>query len=550
MLFGQANPGGIVNFVTQQAPRDTDFNLKLSGGDQGREALSANYGTGMGGDKLFLRVVGATEKEDRFRDFVETEREVLYGSLRFEATDALSFTFHFDDLKSDTVADSGLVAVGDSVVDQPLSTNYNEPWARYDADNTNIGYRMTALLSSSWQIRHSYNKQKLNRLRIDAHPVLVDEANGLVYRRARQRNQDFDNDFVDLQLIGDLGGDRVRHTLLFGVEHVESVNDARETENIFLPIAINNPEHVFERPEFTPRTGSASELRSQAVYLQDQIDIGERFDLLLGVRYDRYDTEAFAEISPGGDKASVFEVDSDAVTSRLGVVWHLGESVDLYSGYSEGFVPNLNTRALPPQYLDPEESSQLEVGARFTSANQKFTLNTALFDLEKSNILRYDSAADVATLIGQQVHRGFELDAAGELLPNWHLTMAYAWLDAEIERDLSFEGNQPQNVAEHSGGLWSSYYVRHGLLDGLRISAGLRLVGERFGDDAESFVLPGYERMDLGLGYQLDLSRGALILNAKLENVTDEAYFLGALGRTQITPGEPRRFLGSVQYRF
>lgn len=551
VLFGQAAPGGIVNFITMQPPRQRNLDFKLGGGQQGRRFMSLNYGDQIGNsEKLYLRLVGSVEDSDSFRDFVETDRRVLYGSLRYEISQAVSLTVHFDDLKSDVVADTGLLAVGDRVIDQPLNTSYNEPWARYDADNRNIGYRLTALLSPSWQIRHSFNAQRLNRVRVDAFPVLINEAQQFVARRARSRDQDFGNDFADAQLIGDVQTGNVRHTLMFGAEYVEDMNAARETRNLFLPISLFNPVHDTEKPEFTPRTGLSSEVVSTSLYFQDQMEIGESFDILLGLRLDDYEIESFTEVAPGGDKVSLFDADENALTGRIGAVWHATPFASIYGGYSEGFLPNLDARARPPVYLDPEESRQFEIGSKFTLLDSKLTLNMALFDLEKTNILQFDPATETSVLIGKQAHKGFELDSAGQLLPGWSVYGSYAWLDADIEDDPIREGNTSANAPEHSSNLWSSYTFQDGQLQGLRFSLGLRTVSSRFGDNEESFVLPGYERVDVGIGYNLQLFGGEMLLNAKLENLTDEKYFVGALRRNQVTPGSPRRFVATAQYRF
>ena len=546
VLFGQADPGGIINFVTQQPPRSRETSVRLAGGDQDHQAVNANLG-GAVGNKLFYRFIGATEDEDRFRDFVETDRRVLYGSLRYEISRNVSMTFHFDDLESDTVADSGLVAVGDRVVDQSLTTNYNEPWARYDSANTNVGYRLTAVLSPSWQIRQSFNAQRLDRLRIDALPVQVIDQLGTIIRRARQRDQEFNNDFADIQLIGDIQTGSVNHTLMFGAEYVDERNGVQESNDVLLPIAIFDPVHDTPKPTFEPTFRSDSETRTNAFYFQDQIAVGDDWDVIAGVRYDEYESELALANSLGtlSEKS-----DEDALTYRLGAVWHANRNTSIYGSYSEGFSPNLQSAITIQifEFLDPEQSKQFEVGTKLSAFDDRFSLTIAAFDLEKSNVLRID-ADQTPRLVGVQGHSGIEMDAAGEITPGWTLMGSFAWLDAEIEQDVRFEGNTPQNIADAMGGLWTSYSFQD-TLRGLRLSLGLRVVGERNGDDAQSFQLPGYQRLDFGLGYRLTLGRGELDFNAKLENLADEDYYLGAINRNQITPGEPRRFIGSLQYRF
>ncbi len=93
-----------------------------------------------------------------------------------------------------------------------------------------------------------------------------------------------------------------------------------------------------------------------------------------------------------------------------------------------------------------------------------------MFRLEKTNA-RTTAPNDptVTVLAGNQRTDGFELELAGEIMPRWDVSAAYAYLNAEVVESnttavgtasgltLPLEGTVPINVPKHSGVVWSSY---------------------------------------------------------------------------------------------
>lgn len=72
-------------------------------------------------------------------------------------------------------------------------------------------------------------------------------------------------------------------------------------------------------------------------------------------------------------------------------------------------------------------------------------------------------------------------------------------------------------------------------------------MGERYADNANTFELPDYERVDLYLGYQ----HGAYGVKMTLENLFDEDYILGSGGSGhELAQGATRFLTLSVGYEF
>jgi outer membrane receptor protein involved in Fe transport len=56
-------------------------------------------------------------------------------------------------------------------------------------------------------------------------------------------------------------------------------------------------------------------------------------------------------------------------------------------------------------------------------------------------------------------------------------------------------------VCRNTAGVWTRYDFQQGPWRGLSLGAGVFAVGEREGDDANTFQLPGYARVDLLAAY-------------------------------------------------
>ena len=88
------------------------------------------------------------------------------------------------------------------------------------------------------------------------------------------------------------------------------------------------------------------------------------------------------------------------------------------------------------------------------------------------------------------------------------------------------------------------------MLRGLNIGSGVFLIGKREGDNANSFELPGYVRWDALVGYRWRTSKTELSLQLNVNNILDKTYYdASPAGATNIYPGIPRTFLGSIKIR-
>jgi iron complex outermembrane receptor protein len=186
-----------------------------------------------------------------------------------------------------------------------------------------------------------------------------------------------------------------------------------------------------------------------------------------------------------------------------------------YFSVSESFVPNMGER-VGGGVLAPEKGRQQEVGVKhgwYEGLESTF----ALFEITKSNI-KYQTPPNSGTYLtyGEQQSRGVEASLAGQIRPGLKIIANYAYLDyAKITKDntASNVGNSLYGVAKSNFNLWGVQQLN----STLSLGAGFVKVGDRtFDNSGSGQMLPGYQRIDLGVFYKLD--KVDLALNVKNAN--------------------------------
>ncbi|WP_256997519.1 TonB-dependent siderophore receptor [Gloeobacter morelensis] len=196
----------------------------------------------------------------------------------------------------------------------------------------------------------------------------------------------------------------------------------------------------------------------------------------------------------------------------------------------------------------PTRGTGYEVGAKADLLAGRLFVNLALFKITKTNVLTPEPTNPSFSIqVGEQESQGVEFDITGEILPGWNVIASYAYTDAKISRDNTFPvGNRLPIAPLHGGSFWTSYRVPDRPLEGWGIGAGVFAVGERFGDLANSFSLPGYTRVDAALYYRRSWLNAAL----NFKNLLNAQYIESSSGRAFNYPGAPFTVQGTVEVRF
>ncbi|MFO1407768.1 MAG: TonB-dependent receptor [Steroidobacteraceae bacterium] len=372
----------------------------------------------------------------------------------------------------------------------------------------------------------------------------------------------------NLDLVGDFTTGALHHSLILGFDWSRFTDDTPGSGGEVpgaQPIDIHHP--VFGNYLSTLRALAAEDAtnviyrdrsRDAGVYLQDQVAIGPHWQVLLGGRYDRA-TDAYSDVYGNrtsdcypyctGRPVTSYPTDSE-FSPRAGVLYSFNPNASAYASYSQSFGTS-NGRDADGRPLDPQIGEQYEAGVKASLLEGAVTASATLFTLTKSNIPQYDPVNFFPHIVGEARSRGLELDLAGQLTEHVSVFGSYTYDQATITRDPygGTEGNEMPGVAPQVFSLWGKFDSAPSAPDGWTLGAGIYASSQRQGDEANSWQLPGYTRVDVMAGYRRAFAGTIASLQLNLDNVFDTGYFAyGGYGSAAY--GAPRTFVGELRVEF
>lgn len=146
----------------------------------------------------------------------------------------------------------------------------------------------------------------------------------------------------------------------------------------------------------------------------------------------------------------------------------------------------------------------------------------------------------VAVQVGSQSSHGVEAFLSLGLWENWRAEANLALLHAQYDDfqqsvggvAVNFAGNQPQNVPEQVANLWLTW----AFAPRWEARGGVQIVGETFGDFANTAKRPSYTVVNGGLDYQATPTSR---FSVRVYNLLDEVYAITG-SSTMWLLGRPR----------
>ncbi|GAA6624140.1 TonB-dependent siderophore receptor [Scytonema sp. NUACC26] len=557
VLYGNLEPGGVINIVIEQPLRDPFYSGELQIGSYNLYRPSIDLSGPFNLDRTLLyRLNAVYENSDTFRKFDQgIERYFIAPVLTWNIGERTKLNLELDYLNDERPFDRGLVAIGREVADIPITRILGEPDDVFEFEELGVGYRLEHQFSENLTIRNSFRFLSQDTFDYRAEPLALNATTGILSRNFRSNNDILERYSLQTDIVGKFATGAVKHTLLFGVDLTRQTTEGTQRRlpggrtpsiNIFAPVY-----NLIPRPGLSLLTNVVRDNNSSAntlgIFLQDQIAFADNFKLLLGGRFDLVDQESTNNLND----TTTSQYD-EAFTPRIGIVYQPIEPISLYASYSQSFVPNSGIR-VDGSILEPTRGTQYEVGIKGEFFNRKLSTALAAYQITKTNIATADLNNNAFVVpVGEQRSRGLELDVVGEILPGWNIIASYAYTDAEVTEDNPRSrggnlGNQLANVPYNSASLWTTYEIQSGNLKGLGFGIGLFFVGERQGDLENTFVLPSYLRSDAAIFYRQNNWRAAINVN----NLFDVKYFEASdFGRVTVRPGAPLTIIGSLSVEF
>jgi len=541
MTFGRGGGGGVINRVTKEAgfTRLREFTFQAGAFNYKRVTADIDQPVSR---QLALRLNGVYENSGSFRRFVNLERYGINPTLTFTPGAQTRVTVGFEHLHDRRIADRGIPSYAGRPADVPVATYYGDPQQSHVRAGVDL---LTGL------IEHQMGRLNLrNRAQFGDYdrgyqnfvPGAVNAAQTLVnlsaYNNATRRLNLFNQ--TDLTYVVSRG--KVKHTLLGGAEiGRQSTDNFRNTG--FFNNTVTTIQVPYDNPLITTpvtfrqsATDADNHLLTKlaAAYIQDQMALSRRVQVIAGVRYDYFDLR-FHNHRNGDELRRIDRLFSP----RAGLVVKPFMRVSLYGSYSISHLPSsgdqFSSLTTITQQVKPEKFTNYEVGAKW-DLRPSLTLTAALYRQDRTNTRAVDPADPTRILqTGGQRTNGFESGLTGSITRRWRVIGGYAYQHAYISSTTAAaaKGAQVAMVPHQTFSLWNNYQ----LLSKLALGLGLVQRTDMFAAVDNAVVLPGYLRADAAAFFNFN-ERWRLQTN--LTNLFNRKYYLNADGNNNISPGSPR----------
>ncbi len=555
ILYGQIEPGGILNLVLKKPLPDPFYELELQVGSRNQVQPRIDFNGPLTADgKVLARLSALYKHEDSFRGFnTPTNRFAIAPSLTWKISDRTKVDFSLEYIRNSGPADFGITRFGTGVAPIPRNRTINNPDDSITSNFLSLGYTFEHEFNDNWKIRNGFRYLRYDYdYSVLALPFIVNDAE--VTRFYADQDGVANSYSLYTNVVGKFSTGSIKHTLTAGVDLNRTDNRILTLFDIANPSTINifDPDYNLVpkplRADLPPFADTNTISKRLGVYIQDQVQLLDNLIFVAGVRYDtitQKTTNIQTDFIDGGEST---QADS-AFTPRFGLIYRPIEQVALFANYSQSFNPSTST-SFSGTPLGVERGEGFEFGVKTELLDKKLLATLSYFNITKNNVATSDPDFPLFSIpIGQQRSQGIELDVSGEILPGWKVIGSYAYIDAKVTKDTDPTniGKQLSGVAEHSMSLWTTYEIQKGALKGLGFGAGLNYAGDRFGDVANTFKIGDYLIGNAAIFYTRDRYRFAL----NFKNLTNANYIKGSTGNEGgIEPGEPFTVIGSFSVKF
>jgi iron complex outermembrane receptor protein len=576
MLYGRIEPGGFVNVVTKKPQAAAAYSVELEGGRWGFARATADATGPISLDRTWLyRVTADLDRSGSWVDNTHRDNKAVAATVTWRPSTTFDANLQLEHYNySTTWLDASIPIVGDRPAALPrnFSIVFPQSWSSYPytTKRTLVAFEWNLALSDAWRLTQrlhyvdsSENQQGVYADNFDG----VDSFTGVRFthtgpgwvRKTLSTNLDLSGEFTTGE---------VKHRVLVGVDWFKFTDDSPGSTgdiagatplNIYAPLYADYSS-ILQGLVASDATNIVYRDRSRdtGLYFQDQMSFGAHWELLVGGRFDRA-TDAYADTYGTRDSAcypnctgypvTAYPTDK-AFSPRLGVLYKLSSTASLYASYAKSFGmsngPDADGNPIPPQV-----GTQYEVGFKATLLDGRVNTSASLFDLTKTNIAEYDPITFLPRIVGEARSQGLEFDVAGQVTKHVSVIGSYTYDRAIITKDpvSGTEGRRFPGAAPQSASVWAKYDTAPGAAEGWAVGAGVYTVAQRQGDDANTWQLPGYGRIDAMLAWRARVGAQKLSAQLNVKNLLDKTYFdHGGYGAAAY--GAPRSVNASLRLDF
>jgi catecholate siderophore receptor len=571
MIFGRGGGGGLLNRVTKGAVASETILAGTGSIDTFGSFYAAADVNVPVSDSGALRVNAFYEDLNNHRDAFSGERYAVNPVIGADLGSGIKLQLGYEYVKDQRVVDRGIPSAFPGTLQSPAGpvrgfrdtffgirgvneTDFEAHVATFRGEASlaeNLKFTVHALYGDYDKVYENVFPAGPVAGTLAAPTVLIE-----AYRDPTERT----TFIAQSNLVWEVDTGGIGHTILAGVEFTdqdsynERINGFFNTANIAaaasrrVTVPLADPV-VIPRPTFIAGpTGNSnravdSTVKQYSAYLQDQLALGESVDLILGVRYDRFENRVTNRFN--GVEAKRID---DLWSPRAGLVVKPMRDATVYVSYSRSFLPQSGDQFVSfdanAANLKPEKFDNYEIGAKWDIAPE-LSATVAVFRLDRSNTRAPGPVAGTIVQTGAQRSSGLELGLTGQITSRWQTALGLASTKARITEATTAApaGRRVAQVPRTQLSLWNRYEVT----DSIGAGVGIYHQSSSFATISNATRLPRYTRIDAALFFRLTDRIDAQV---NVENLTGERYFPNAHNDFNISTGAPVNARFTINARF
>ena len=551
LLFGRGGTGGIINRVTKKAELGSKFgSVDFAFDSFGASDITLDYNVNTNSDSAF-RFMMHVDSLENHRDHYDGDRLGINPTYTRKLSDKTTIDLSYEYIDHERFIDRGIPTINGrpdrSLKDVVFGgADVNTTTVEASIFRGNLTHEISDTSKAIFTIQSSDFEKMYRNYYASGYDGTLVTMDGYFDPTERQ-NLIISSNFVNELQIGN-----AVHTILVGAEMIDTENenfryntfwsttsDDNEIFNITRPMNFGiNSAGVITTNDFAAdlNNQTTSDIEVTSLYIQDQIDLSERWKFMIGGRVDNFDITV-VDIKDGSSQSR----DDSEFSPRGGIIFKARENMSMYWSYSESFLPRsgeqykkLDANAAR---LDPDVFENSEFGLKW-DISDALSMTLSKFDSKQVRASYDNDTGESAEIRGTEVD-GVELEIKGKVHEKLYVAFGYTNLNGETT-----SGGKPRELPGHTLSLWAMY----DLSDNFGYAIGVTQQGEsNIKDNNSALVLPGYSRIDFAAFYNLSSD---VTVRLNVENLTDKLYFPHSHSTHQASVGEPLNARLSITKKF
>jgi outer membrane receptor for ferric coprogen and ferric-rhodotorulic acid len=562
LTAGMSDPSATINFVRKRPTGKLQASTGVTAGSWSNRRLDADVSGALNdAGTVRGRMVAAHQDRESYLDRYAHKKSVLYGVIETDIGNRtmLSLGHHLQDNDADSPLWGALPLYNThgEPTRYAVSTSSSADWAYWDGKKNGTFLELAHNFENGWQGKAVLTRGKTaenSRLfYVYGTPNPVTAGSDLysypsLYDFASRQT------ILDAYASGPFSLLGRRHELVVGANwsKSETTDISHYGEDIGTEIpALETWNGSYPLPAFSGGTdGSNMTDRQTSLYGAARLNLTDRLTVIGGTRVTNLDSEGR---SYGNRRTKSYD---SVFTPYAGLTYRLTDTYSAYGSYTKLFRPQFEVD-ITGNRLDAVTGKSAEAGIKGEFMNRKLNATFAVFRTKQNNLAEAAgfSTFSYHTPSDELTSTGYELDIAGQLLPNLQLSAGYTYVKIEDDSGNHARTHVPKRLLR----LAASYRVP--AVEGLKLGASLNWQDDIFvahtatattGPNAGSPITSrqdSYALLNLMARYDFTKSLSATL---NLNNVTDEKYFQSLYWASfgQAYYGAPRNVSLSLNWKY